>query len=457
MNELVFNQPIETGPIRAEFFGDTEKAKSYITAGRKILGAVRTFNGVNQRIAEGEAGGFYRHLAQLEDGTQIEVLTNNGMDTVRIYAVPETTAPKVESEIDKPDEEPTPIPLGGYRPYIWIGVRYISGGVADDGQINQWQLNVWEPGDHAILSNSIVSLRNNAPKEGNAIYPLGNNNFQSATATKPFIRYNDNNLIVYADHTDEGGIKWDQVVVGDDDDSNPQMHGFSTDLVAGDYLASVSMQNRNGCDEANEPMVLEIKIIIGKDEHRIETTEKLTIVRGSHYGMATYPYGCFAGVSTPQSDGCPYEPDNYGENPHGENWAQDIIAASLPPLQADTPLDLLFTGAIGIATELPAGFSGGFVPTPLQICPVVIYTFYVGPGGALPSPCGGYVNSSLWSIGAYGDYYKYVLDTGLGYAPPTPRDIQSISAEEFGAFLDSGDAQTAGTHGSGCGLFHYEC
>ena len=457
MNELVFDQPIETGSIRAEFFGDTEKAKGYLTVSRKLLGSVKAIYGVNQRMAEGEAGGFYRHLAQLEDGTQIEVLTNNGMDTVRIYAVPETTAPEIETEIDKPDEEPKPIPLGGYRPYIWIGVRYISGGVADDGQINRWQLNVWEPGDHAILSNSIVSLRNNAPKEGNAIYPLGNNNFQSATATKPFIRYNDNNLIAYADHTDEGGIKWGQVVVGDDDDTNPQMHGHSTDLVAGDYLASVSMGNRNGCDEANEPMVLEVKIIMGKDEHQIETTEQLTIVRGSSYAMATYPYGCYGTISEPQSDGCPYQPDDHGENPHGENWAQDIIAASLPPLQVDTPLDMLFTGAIGITTELPAGFSGGFVPIPIQICPIVIYTFYVSDDGYLSTPCGGLINTSIWSIGDYGPVYKYKLATGLGYSPPTPEDIQSISREAFQAFLDSGDNQTAGTHGSGCGLFHYEC
>lgn len=107
MNELVFDQPIETGPIRAEFFGDTEKAKGYLTASRKLLGSVKAIYGVNQRMAEGEAGGFYRHLAQLEDGTQIEVLTNNGMDTVRIYAVP--VAPPVpeipEKDIEKPIKE----------------------------------------------------------------------------------------------------------------------------------------------------------------------------------------------------------------------------------------------------------------------------------------------------------------------------------------------------------------
>lgn len=123
-NELVFDQPIETGPIRAEFYGDTEKAKGHITAGRKILGAVRNFYGVNQRMAEGEAGGFYRHLSQLEDGTQIEVLTNNGMDTVRIYAVPET-APEVERKINPilPEEELPIVPVydeGSVEYILWI-------------------------------------------------------------------------------------------------------------------------------------------------------------------------------------------------------------------------------------------------------------------------------------------------------------------------------------------------
>jgi hypothetical protein len=126
MNDLVFNQPIETGTIRAEFFGDTEKAKGYITASRKLLGSVRTIYGVNQRIADGEAGGYYRHFAQLQDGTQIEVLTNNGMDTVRIYAVPvvELIKPVVEEEIDTTTTEEIPVlqtyDEGGVDFTIWL-------------------------------------------------------------------------------------------------------------------------------------------------------------------------------------------------------------------------------------------------------------------------------------------------------------------------------------------------
>jgi hypothetical protein len=463
MNELVFNQPIETGTIRAEFFGDTEKAKGYITAGRKILGAVRTFNGVNQRIAEGAAGGFYRHLAQLEDGTQIEVLTNNGMDTVRIYAVPapEPVNPVSQPETEKPIKEDViePITLGNYRPYIWIGVRYISGGIqVDESTPNFYYLNVWEPGNHDILSNSIVSLRNNTDsQEGNADYPLGDNNIDPANGDKPTIRYNDNHLIIYENYTDDAGVEWNQVVVGDDDDTNPQMYGHSTDLVAGDYLASVSMWNDDYCNAAaDEPMILELKVIMGKDENRTEFTQKLTIERGSYYEMNTYPYGYFGGEKF--EDVCPTGPADNGENPHGVNWAQDIVVASLPPLQADEPLNKLFTGAVTTTTELPDGFGSGVVPTSAEICPIIIYTYYVSVvEGYAPTVCGGGHDTGMWALndGIYhGDYYKYQVGDP---AQVGAYNIQTISMDEFSVFRISGNDQTAGTHGSGCALFTYEC
>lgn len=79
------NEPTATGWLRTELRGDIEIAKAYIHAARKNLGALRIIHGVNERIAAGEPGGFFRKLIQNPDGSIIEALTNNGNDTIRIF------------------------------------------------------------------------------------------------------------------------------------------------------------------------------------------------------------------------------------------------------------------------------------------------------------------------------------------------------------------------------------
>lgn len=83
---LIIDEPVATGWLRSEFHGDTEKAKGYALAARKVLGGMRSMYGVNDRIANGEGGGFYKQAVNLPDGTRIEALTNDGHDTIRIYA-----------------------------------------------------------------------------------------------------------------------------------------------------------------------------------------------------------------------------------------------------------------------------------------------------------------------------------------------------------------------------------
>lgn len=84
MSDEVFNEPIATGWLRTELAGNIGLAKGYVMDARKMLGNMRTMYGVNQRIADGEPGGFYRQSLQLPDGSLMEAITNDGMDTIRI-------------------------------------------------------------------------------------------------------------------------------------------------------------------------------------------------------------------------------------------------------------------------------------------------------------------------------------------------------------------------------------
>lgn len=88
---MTIDEPVATGWLRSEFYGDSDKGQAYLYAARKQLGALKTRYGVNERVAQGEPGGYYHDIRTLPDGTQIETLTNDGHDTVRI------TVPTTES------------------------------------------------------------------------------------------------------------------------------------------------------------------------------------------------------------------------------------------------------------------------------------------------------------------------------------------------------------------------
>lgn len=96
---LIIDEPVATGWLRSEYHGDQDKAKGYALAARKVLGGMRSMYGVNDRIANGEGGGYYKQAVQLADGTRIEAITNDGVDAVRIYA---------SSSADSSSEEFTP-------------------------------------------------------------------------------------------------------------------------------------------------------------------------------------------------------------------------------------------------------------------------------------------------------------------------------------------------------------
>lgn len=116
---LTYNEPVATGWLRTELYGDHARAALHLQAARGLLGTLRATTGVNARIAEGEAGGFYRQQLVTDDGVFIEATTNNGMDMIRI------TAPGGTSESAPENKTKTASVLDQS---LWIGVRMISGG-----------------------------------------------------------------------------------------------------------------------------------------------------------------------------------------------------------------------------------------------------------------------------------------------------------------------------------------
>lgn len=86
MNDLITDEPTVTGSLRTELAGDQDRARGFVNLARTILGGSRSRMGVNQRIAEGEPGGYYMTQDTLPDGTVIQTITNDGMDTIRVHA-----------------------------------------------------------------------------------------------------------------------------------------------------------------------------------------------------------------------------------------------------------------------------------------------------------------------------------------------------------------------------------
>ncbi len=93
---LVFNEVLASGPVQFGLTGDPRLARSHIADGRRLLGMLRSIYGVNQRIAQGEPGGFYSTSLRFSDGTLIVAVTNDGHDVIRI-AAPERRVPVVLS------------------------------------------------------------------------------------------------------------------------------------------------------------------------------------------------------------------------------------------------------------------------------------------------------------------------------------------------------------------------
>lgn len=151
---VVFDEPRATGWVRTELYGDRDKAGELIPVARVQLGRMRIMYGVNQRIGDGEPGGFYHATNTLPDGSVIQTTTNNGQDIIRIQAAPDAPEEEDEGEPSQIDY----IAVAGhyvynstyyyYAPYRWkngAGFDYpeflpayyygVAEGMSEDGEM----------------------------------------------------------------------------------------------------------------------------------------------------------------------------------------------------------------------------------------------------------------------------------------------------------------------------------
>lgn len=127
--DLVYDEPMHTGPVRIEVYGDTAAGLHYVQRARRQLGGMRCYYGVNERIAQGEAGGFYHRWGYAPDGTRIHTITNSGQDTIRIYPVTEEESQKVPKKRPVAEDIDQVVACGwvsggdGSHGAVWFGIN----------------------------------------------------------------------------------------------------------------------------------------------------------------------------------------------------------------------------------------------------------------------------------------------------------------------------------------------
>lgn len=109
-------EPVVTGAVRLEIYGDRERGIAFSHRARAQLGLMLNYHGVPERIAAGEPGGFFHSSHTYAGGVRIQTLTNNGQHTARIF-VPPLPKPSFEEEEEEIKEEPRG------QPYLWVGIR----------------------------------------------------------------------------------------------------------------------------------------------------------------------------------------------------------------------------------------------------------------------------------------------------------------------------------------------
>lgn len=98
------SEPVFTGALRMEIYGDRERGIAFSHRARAQLGLLLAYSGVNERIAAGEPGGFFHSNHTYAGGVTIQTLTNNGQHTARIV-VPPLPAPPPQPDTPPKERE----------------------------------------------------------------------------------------------------------------------------------------------------------------------------------------------------------------------------------------------------------------------------------------------------------------------------------------------------------------
>jgi hypothetical protein len=416
MTDDTNNEPVATGWIATQITGDQATAKLYIREARRLMGSMKSINGVNDRIARGEPGGFYRSKKTFLDGTVIDTITNNGVDKILIHSplreqqllrpppTPPTKHEQAQAHIGH-EKTTSPVVVNPFQelpvtrvetseeeeqerydfsPYLWVGARIVEGGVyasgPNEGEIAvAIHLCVWEPGsasdDPDILSNrvNIDGPQNDSYTE--AQYPLrdpenflpeGDTTGIAYTESKMFQVSKNNPQGIPMHAPDDDQTDWDEMVISDPDDDLGI--GLRSDTATGDYFVKAMIRS-NECQDIT-PVTIELRIIVGKGKNTDETTQRFTIEKGTKLLHGFYPKGFFVSAAPPFGYNTVAD---YGDNPHGPHWVQEMGVASMPHTQAGVDKrsaiypSALFTTKAEVP---PTGFVQGEFPTWQFVCPV---------------------------------------------------------------------------------------
>ena len=117
MRESVNNEALFSGPVLITIVGDQEAGRQYEQEARALLADVLTTNGVNERIAAGDPGGFYFGTRFTKDGTRIVAETNNGLNSIDIFPSVIQQLDVVRKRVVEEEEELLPCARAGVRYY----------------------------------------------------------------------------------------------------------------------------------------------------------------------------------------------------------------------------------------------------------------------------------------------------------------------------------------------------
>lgn len=380
----VWLEPLVTGALRIELYGDERLAQQYVHQARRLLGAVRSQHGVDQRIGQGEPGGFYYGETMLPDGTRIVALTNDGQDTVRIWAGASTGGAARQQR-----------PTASFSPYLWIGARIVAGDREAEGDFsNRLHLCVFEQ-QAAGVRDAVLSNRNHfgysdPGEDGYPLRPVPH----STPADAPLVQgfgYLDSGLVQISrvqpdgqaipmlcpqdDPDDPATVTWDEMVVGDPDNELGLLDADGNHLTCdatGSYLVKV-MAIGNDCDVMG-PCTVELRIVVGKGGVVLDEVHQFTIEQFTTYHMGILPFGWFEPflTHTDSCTTCSESSPDYGANPHAPHWWQGGAAITVPARQTEVPADQLQRPGVAIQDELllpDAGFEPAGWFDRLDLCP----------------------------------------------------------------------------------------
>lgn len=422
------DEPVATGGVRTELRGNIQAAQGLVRSARRLLGQMRTIHGVNARIAEGEPGGFYTQTRQLDDGSYLEVITNDGQDTIRITCPTQPTARSsaaapvqsahasdstpsshahaeaadIYSEaLDQPppkpeEEEEETIRRADYDPYLWVGVRIVAGPTDEEGNFtNQLHACIWEPPHQEGDEPVILSNRNEVADEteSEAVYPLQRwKQFTEADTAAHRVAYTDDKLYMLIkengypmtvpdakpDDTDEFKV----VFISDPDNDMELMtpDGPMTGSTNGGtyYVKVMAIGPDCGPDRIGN-LECEVRVITGKGEHRTDNKHRFNITAFTSYRMGIFPKGWFEEhepFDSSDCDDCETAVPDHGHNPHGPHWWQGAATIELAPAQAQVRLNEVQTSTTEFSDELtlpPTGFAPGSWFSNADLCPACEY------------------------------------------------------------------------------------